>query len=104
MVSLFFLAVSIFFFSGIGGVMASFIKLGLVLLLLSTMSVFPYLKTMSVVVTNDFLVSSKSLLVFLIFSIGLLDSLRNGPMILDDMISVIDLLHPVNSRISSSFK
>ena len=40
---------------------------------------------------------------FLTFSIGLSDSLGNGPMILDDIISVLDLLHPFNSRISSRF-
>ena len=43
-----------------------------VLHFLSTMSVFPSLTTMSVVVTNAFSVSSKSPLVFLTFSIGLL--------------------------------
>ena len=66
-----------------------------------TMEVFPYLTTASVVVTNAFLISSKSPLIFLIFSLGLSDYLGNGPMLLDDMISVFDLLHPVNSRISS---
>ena len=50
----FLLTVSIFFFSEIGGVMASFATLGLVLLFLSTMSVFPSLKTVSVVVKISF--------------------------------------------------
>ena len=49
------------------------------------------------------LVSSKYPLVFLTFSLGLSDPLGNGPMILYDMISVLDLLHPVNSIISSIF-
>ena len=65
-----------------------------------TMSVFPTLKTVSVVVTNVCLVSSKSPLVFLTFSLGVSYSLGNGQMVLDDMISVLDILHPVNSRIS----
>ena len=48
----FLLTVSIFFFE-IGGVMASFTTLGFVI-----MSVFHYLTTIPVVVTNDFSVSS----------------------------------------------
>ena len=97
------LTVSIFFFSEIRGVMAYLTTIGYVFFFLSTMSVFPSLTTVSVVKTNAFLVSSKSPLVFLTFSLGLSDSLGNGPMILDDTISVIDLLHPVNSIISSRF-
>ena len=70
---------------------------------LSTMSVLPSLTTMSVVVTNEFLVSSKSPLILLNFSLGLSDFLGNGSLILDDMISVLDIMYPVNYRISSRF-
>ena len=83
--------------------MAYFTILGFVFPFLFTMSVLPYLTTVLVLKTNTFLVSSKSLLVFLTFSLRLSDSLSNGPMILDDMISVLYVLHPVNSRISSRF-
>ena len=76
-------------------------KFCFVLPYLSTMSVFPYLTTVSVVVTNDCLVSSKSPLVFLNFSLGVSDYLGNGKMVLGDMISVLDLPHPVNSIISA---
>ena len=47
------LTVSIFF-SAIGGVMASFTTFGFVFLFLSTMSAFPSLTTIPVVVTNAF--------------------------------------------------
>ena len=97
------LTASIFCFSEIRGVMASFTTLGFVLIFLSTVSVFPYLTTMSVVVTNEFLVSSKPPLVFINFSLELSDSLGNGTMELDDTSSVIDLLHPINPRTSSIF-
>ena len=88
---------------------------------LSTVSVVPSLSTISIVVTNAFLVSSKYPLDFLTFSLGAYnflgngplafltlslgasDLLRNGPMILDDIILVLDLIHPVSYRISSSF-
>ena len=83
--------------------MASFTTLGIVLLFLSTMSVFTSLETVSVVVTNEFLVSSKYPPVFITFSLGSSDYLGNGNMVLDETISVIDILHTVNSRISSSF-
>ena len=65
---------------------------------LSTISVVPSLTTVSVEVDNSFLVSYKSPLDFLTFSRGLSDSSVN-----DDIISVLDILHPVNSIISSSF-
>ena len=67
---------------------------------LSTMSVFPYLETVSVVVTNSFSVSSKYLLVFLTFLLGLSYFFGNGSLILKDIISVIDLLHHIYSRTS----
>ena len=95
------LTVSIFFFSEIGGVMVCSTTLGFYLPSLSTMSVFPSLTTVSVVVTNYCLASSKSPLVFLTLSIGVTDSLGNGQIVLDEMISVLYLLHPVNSRISA---
>ena len=83
--------------------MASFTTLGFVFLFLSTISVLTSLTTVSVVVTNAFLVSSKFPLVYLTFSLGVSDSLVNGQMVLDGMVSVLDLLHHVNSRISSIF-
>ena len=49
------------------------------------------------------LISSKSPLDFSKFSLGEYAFLGNGTMVLDDTISVLGLLHPVNSRISSSF-
>ena len=61
---------------------------------------FPFLSTF-LIGASDFL--SNWPLDFLTSSLGAYDSLGNGPMISDDMISVLDLLHPVNSRISSSF-
>ena len=70
---------------------------------LSTMSVFPSLKTVLVVVTNAFSVSSKYQLVFLTFSFGLSDFFGNRSLILEDIISLLDILQPVNSRISSIF-
>ena len=66
----------------------------------STMLVFPYLKTVSVVVTNDCLISSKYPHSFSIFSTCKSDSLGSEQMVLDYMISVLDLLHHVNSIIS----
>ena len=92
-----------------------------VLLFFSTVSLVPYLSTTSIVVNNEFLISSKSPLVFLTlsnsasdflgnrplafltFSLGASGLLVNRQMILDDMILVPDILPPVNSRISSSF-
>ena len=41
--------------------------------------------------------------VLLIFSLGAYDFLGSGQMVLDDMISVIGIIHPVNYRISSIF-
>ena len=69
----------------------------------STMSVLPSLATVSVVATNAFSDSSKSPLLFLTFSLGLSYFFGNGSLIFDDMISVIDLLHPFNSRIKVRF-
>ena len=73
---------------------------------LSTMSVLPSLATVSVVVTNYFSVSSKYPLVFLTLLLELSYFFGNGSLILDDIISVLDilhsvigLLHPVNYRI-----
>ena len=91
---------SIFFSVGIGGVMDSSTTFCSDFHYLSTMSVFPSLTTVSVLFTNAFLVSFKSLLVFLTLSIGVSDSLGNGEMVFDDMISVLGLLQPVNSKIS----
>ena len=65
------------------------------------MSVFPSMTTVSVVVTNACLVSYKSRLLFIYFSLGVSDSLGKGQMVLDDIISVLDLLHPINSGISA---
>ena len=48
-----------------------------------------------------FYFTCKSPLVFLTFSLDVSDSLGNGKMVLGDMISVLDILHPVNSRISA---
>ena len=73
------LTVSIFFFA-IGGVMDSFTILDFF------MSVLPYLITVLVVVTNAFLVSSKSPLVFLSVILGLSDLFGNGSLIFEDMI------------------
>ena len=82
---------------------------------LSTMQVFPFLTNILVVVTNTCLVSSKYPLIFLTFSLDVSDYLGNGRMVLDGMISVIDIftlltlesvldiIHPVNSVISSRF-
>ena len=92
-----------FFFPEIGGVMDSFTTLGFFSFFFVYHVSMPFLKTVSVVITNAFLVSSKSPLFFLTFSLGLSDYLGNGSMILDYMISLIDILHPVNSRISSIF-
>ena len=67
------------------------------------MSVFPSLTTVSVLVTNDFSVSSKSPLVFLTVILGLSDLLGNGSLIFEEMISVLDILYPVNYRIKVRF-
>ena len=72
--------------------MDSSATLGLDFLYFSTMSVFSSFTTMSVVVTNVCLVSSEYPPVFLTFLCL---------MVLDDMISVFDILHPVNSRSSA---
>ena len=82
---------SVLFFSEIGEMMAS-----------STTFCFsfPFLSTVLIVGTRGFLVSSKSSLGLLTFSLGASDFLGNGPMILDYMVLVLDLLRPVNSRIS----
>ena len=95
------LTVSILFFAEIVGVMASSKIFCFGLPSLSTMSVFTSLTTVSVVVTNDCLVSSKYPPVFLTFSLGVSYSLGNGKMVLDEMILVLDIIHPVNSRISA---
>ena len=97
------LTLSIFLFDKIEGVMASSKILGFVLLFLSTISVFPYLKTVAVVLNNACLVSFKSPLVFQNFSLGVSYSLGDEPMLLYDMVLMIDMSHPVNSRISSRF-
>ena len=93
------LTVLILFFSEIGGVMDSSTTFCFDFPYLSTMSVFPSLKNVSVVVTNAYLVSSKHPLVFLTLSLGVSDSLGNGQMVFGDMIPVLDILHPYNSRI-----
>ena len=54
------------------------------------------------VLSTKSLISSKSPLDFSTFSLGASGFLGNDPMILDDNILVLDLLHPVNSRISSN--
>ena len=64
-----------------------------------TISVFPSLTTVSVVVTNAFSVSSKYPLVFLTFSLGLSDFFGNESLIFEDIISVLDSIHPIKSRI-----
>ena len=66
------LTVSIFF-SEIGEVMASSIILGLDFFK-STMSIVPYLSTVSIVATNGFSISSKSPLVFKPFHLVHLNS------------------------------
>ena len=65
-----FLTVSIFFFSKIRGVMASFTTVGFFSLFCQPCQYSLFLTTVSVVKTNDFLVSSKPPLVFLTFSLG----------------------------------
>ena len=77
--------------------MAYFATLGFV-----TISVFPYLITMSVVVTNASAVSSQSSLVFPTFSLGLSDLFGNRSLIFEDTISLLYFLHKVNSRIKVS--
>ena len=81
-----------------GGVIASFTTLGFV-----PMSILPYLTTVSVVVTNDFLVSSKYPLVFLTFILGLSDLFGNGSLIFEDMLSVLDLFYLIKYIIKVSF-
>ena len=99
----FLLNVSIFFFAEIEVLMDYFTTFCFDLYFLSTMSLFPYLITVSVLVTNACLVSSKSPLAFSTFSLGVSDSLGNAQMVLDEMISVLGTIHPVTSRISSGF-
>ena len=89
------------FFSGIRGVMASSTTFCFGFPYLSTISLFPHLATVSVVVNNSCLVSSKSSLVFLTFSLGVSDSLGNGQIALGDMISVLDIIHPIKYIISA---
>ena len=85
------------------------------------MSLVPSLSTVSIVVTNGFLIPPKypldfltlSLgasyflvngpLDFLTFSLGAYEFLGNGPVILDDTILVLDMIQSVNSRIGSRF-
>ena len=93
----FLLTVSISFFA-IGGGMSFFTTIGFV-----PISVFPSLTTVSLVVTNAFSVSSKPPLIFPTFSIELSDFFGNGSLICEDMISVLDILHLVNSRIKVRF-
>ena len=62
----------------------------------------PSMSTMSILVTNGSSISSKYPLDFSTFSLGAYFLLGNGPMILDNTILVLDLIHPVNSIISSS--
>ena len=78
--------------------MASFTTLRFV-----SMSTFHYLTTVSVVVTNDFSVSSKSIPVFLIGILGLSYIFCNGSLIFEDMISVFDILYPDNYKIKVRF-
>ena len=74
------LTVSILFISEILEVMDSSTVLGFDFHFLSTVSIFPSLSTLSIVVTNYFSISSKSPLDFLTFSLGASDSLGNGPL------------------------
>ena len=94
---LFWLTVSIFLFS-MGGVMTYFITLAFF-----PISVFPYFTTVLVVVTNAFSVSSESPLVFPTVIPGLSDFFCNRSLIFEDMISVLDLLYPVNYIIKVRF-
>ena len=66
-------------------------------------SVFPSLTTVLVVVTNALSVSSKSPLVFLTVILLLSDFSGNGSLIFEYMISVLDILYPVNYIIKVSF-
>ena len=88
------------FFSEIGEVVAYSTTVCFDFPSLWTMSVFPSLTTVSVVVINNSLISSKYPLVFLNFSLGVSYYLGNGKIVLGDLIPVLDILHPVNSRIS----
>ena len=91
------LTVSIFFFV-MGGVIAYFTTLGFV-----PMSVFPYLTTVLVVVTNEFSVSYKSPLVFLNIIPGFSYLFCNWSLIFEDMISVLGLLYQLNYKIRVRF-
>ena len=95
------LTVSIFFFSEIGGVMDSSTTFCFDFPSLINMPLLSSLKTVSVVVTNVSLVSSKYPLVFPTFTLGVSDYLGNGQMVLGDIISVLDLLHTVESILSA---
>ena len=53
--------------------------------------------------TTGSLISSNYTLEFSTFSLGATDFLGNGPIILDELVLVLDLLYPVDSRIISSF-
>ena len=55
------------------------------------------------VLFTKILISSKSPLAFSTLSLGASNFLGNGPMVLDDIISVLDLLQPGNYRISLRF-
>ena len=109
------------FFSEIKEVMDSSNTLGYDFPFLSNVSIVPSLSAVSIELINGFSISSKSPLDFLTFSLGVSyllgnwqlafltpslgasDFLDNGPIILDDMVLVLDIFHPVNSRISSRF-
>ena len=91
------LTVSILFFAMVR-VMASFTTLGFI-----PMPLFPTLTTVLVVVTNNFYISSKPPLVFLALILGLSDFFYKGPLIFEDIISLLDLIYLVNSKIKISF-
>ena len=81
-----------------GGVIAYFTTLGFV-----PMSVFPYLTTVLVVVTNEFSVSYKSPLVFPNIIPGFSYLFCNWSLIFEDMISVLGLLYQLNYKIRVRF-
>ena len=95
--------VPIFFYFEIGEVMLFTTTLVFVFPFLSTVSVVPYLETASIVVINTSLISFKPPLDFITFSLGVSDLSDNRPIILDDMTLALNILHPVNPRISSIF-
>ena len=66
-------------------------------------SVLPSLETLSVVVNNTFLVSSKSPLVFLTVMLGFSDLFFNGSLVFQDMISVLGILCTDNYKTKVSF-